>query len=93
MEEDKDCVDGTLYEETEKQVFYADIKTEQEGVFKGYASTFGNVDNGNDIVAKGAFTKSLAERPANKVKLLSQHKTDEPLEYLQKCLKIQKVFC
>jgi HK97 family phage prohead protease len=80
MEEDKDCVDGTcMCEETEKQVFYADIKTEQEGVFKGYASTFGNVDNGNDIVAKGAFTKSLAERPANKVKLLSQHKTDEPI--------------
>ena len=80
MEEDKDCVDGTcMCEETEKQIFYADIKTEQEGVFKGYASTFGNVDNGNDIVAKGAFTKSLAERPANKVKLLSQHKTDEPI--------------
>jgi len=80
MEEDKDCVDGTcMCEETEKQVFYADIKTEQEGVFSGYASTFGNVDNGNDIVAKGAFTKSLAERPANKVKLLSQHKTDEPI--------------
>jgi len=80
MEEDKDCVDGTcMCEETEKQVFYADIKTEQEGVFSGYASTFGNVDNGNDIVAKGAFTKSLAERPATKVKLLSQHKTDEPI--------------
>ena len=80
MEEDKDCVDGTcMCDETEKQVFYADIKTEQEGVFSGYASTFGNVDNGNDIVAKGAFTKSLAERPATKVKLLSQHKTDEPI--------------
>lgn len=80
IEEDKDCVDGTcMCDETQKQVFYADIKTEQEGIFSGYASTFGNVDNGNDIVAKGAFTKSLAERPANKIKLLSQHKTDEPI--------------
>ena len=80
LEEDKDCMDGSCgCGCTEKQVFYADIKTEQEGVFSGYASTFGNVDNGNDIVAKGAFTKSLAERPASKVKLLSQHKTDEPI--------------
>jgi HK97 family phage prohead protease len=80
LQEDKDCMDGTCgCESTEKQVFFADIKTEQEGVFSGYASTFGNVDNGNDIVAKGAFTKSLAERPARKVKLLSQHKTDEPI--------------
>ena len=42
-------------------------------------AAFGNVDNGNDIVAKGAFTKSLADRPASKIKLLSQHKTDEPI--------------
>tara|TARA_Y100001973_G_scaffold22839_1_gene34119 strand:- start:1171 stop:2319 length:1149 start_codon:yes stop_codon:yes gene_type:complete len=80
LEEDKDCMDGTCgCGCTEKQIFFAEIKTEQEGVFMGYASTFGNVDNGNDIVAKGAFTKSLAERPASKVKLLSQHKTDEPI--------------
>ena len=80
LEEDKDCMDSTCgCDSTEKQIFFADIKTEQEGIFSGYASTFGNVDNGNDIVAKGAFTKSLSERPANKVKLLSQHKTDEPI--------------
>ena len=80
LEEDKDCCDGTCgNHETEKQSFVAEIKAEDEGVFSGYASTFGNVDNGNDIVAKGAFTKSLAERPASKVKLLSQHKTDEPI--------------
>ena len=80
LEEDKDCCDGTCgNHETEKQSFVAEIKAEDEGVFSGYASTFGNVDNGNDIVAKGAFTKSLADRPASKIKLLSQHKTDEPI--------------
>ena len=50
-----------------------EIKAEDEGVFSGYASTFGNVDNGNDIVAKGAFTKSLVDRPASKIKLLSHN--------------------
>ncbi len=34
------------------------------GVVKGYASTFGNVDLGNDVVEAGAFTKSIAEMKA-----------------------------
>lgn len=32
-----------------------------EGAFKGYASTFGNKDLGDDIVMPGAFTKTLQE--------------------------------
>jgi phage head maturation protease len=31
----------------------------EDGRFSGYASVFGNVDGGWDVVAKGAFTKSL----------------------------------
>jgi len=34
-----------------------------EGSFKGYASTFGNKDLGDDIVMPGAFTKTLQENP------------------------------
>jgi HK97 family phage prohead protease len=29
------------------------------GIIKGYASTFGNVDRGNDVMVKGAFVKSI----------------------------------
>ncbi|HQS18786.1 HK97 family phage prohead protease [Reyranella sp.] len=50
-----------------------------EGEFEGYASIFGNEDYGRDIMVAGAFTKSLARRPAGKVKLLRQHYTDEPI--------------
>lgn len=32
----------------------------QEGFFEGYASTFGNVDFGGDIIQAGAFEKSLS---------------------------------
>ena len=28
-------------------------------IFEGYASTFGNVDLGDDVIAQGAFTKTL----------------------------------
>ena len=30
-----------------------------DGVFEGYASVFGVVDQGMDVVERGAFTKSL----------------------------------
>ncbi len=33
-----------------------------DGVFEGYGSIFGNVDHHGDIVAKGAFARSLAEQ-------------------------------
>ena len=49
------------------------------GRFEGYGSIFGNVDLGNDVIQAGAFTKSLRKRPADKVKLLYQHKSDMPI--------------
>jgi HK97 family phage prohead protease len=65
---------------------YIEINTElkategdDEGIFNGYGSIFGNKDLGNDIVEKGAFLKSLNDRGAKGVKLLWQHKTDQPI--------------
>jgi HK97 family phage prohead protease len=46
---------------------------DSEGVFEGYASTFGNRDLGGDIVEPGAFTKSLAAKGAKGVKMLLDH--------------------
>lgn len=41
---------------------------------EGYASTFGNVDNGGDVVVQGAFTKTLQERfPRGLIKFLIDH--------------------
>jgi len=51
----------------------------EDGTFEGYASTFGNVDNGADVVMPGAFTKSLTVRPANKIKMLWQHDSSSPI--------------
>lgn len=40
----------------------------------GYASTFGNVDLGGDVVLKGAFTKTLADDlPAGRIKVRRNH--------------------
>ena len=45
---------------------------DEDGTFEGYASVFNLVDNGMDVVARGAFMKSLGSR---KVKMLWQHDT------------------
>ena len=39
----------------------------------GYASTFGNVDLGGDVVMPGAFTKSIQTIKANGIPLLADH--------------------
>lgn len=49
------------------------------GVFEGYASLFGVVDLGRDVVMPGAFRDSLARRGVAGVKMLWQHKAAEPI--------------
>ena len=49
---------------------------DQDGVFEGYASVFGIVDQGMDVVERGAFMKSLGQR---NVKMLWQHNMAEPI--------------
>jgi HK97 family phage prohead protease len=49
------------------------------GEFEGYASTFGNEDQGQDVVCKGAFIKSLTQRPITRVKMLYEHDTTQPI--------------
>ena len=53
-------------------------EVEQDGMFEGYASTFGNVDLGADIVDKGAFKKSIRESKG-KIPILDHHNPYEQL--------------
>ena len=46
------------------------------GVIEGYGSVFSVVDDGNEIVMPGAFTKTLARQ---KVRMLWQHSMDKPI--------------
>lgn len=41
--------------------FKIDEANDSEGMIKGYASTFGNIDLGDDVVEKGAFKKTIKE--------------------------------
>ena len=52
---------------------FADAEAAARGEFTGYASTFGNVDLGGDVVEKGAFAATLARRGAGGVAMLWGH--------------------
>ena len=74
-------------EEEEKETEHIEITSEikaediekEDGTFIGYGSIFNNTDLGNDVVEKGAFTKSLGKTGPRGVKMLFQHKTDMPI--------------
>ena len=57
-----------------------DLKSVDEtGEFEGYASLFNREDLGNDIVLPGAFTKTLATRGIDAIRMLFQHNASEPI--------------
>lgn len=63
-----------------------DIKSR---VVTGYLSSFGNIDSDNDIIEKGAFTKSINER-FNEIFYLQQHDWSRPLGKFTKLVEDEK---
>jgi uncharacterized protein len=57
--------------EQKRAAFEIKKEPDQDGLFEGYASVFGIVDQGMDVVERGAFGKSLGS--GRKVKMLWQH--------------------
>lgn len=57
--------------------FELKIEPDDDGRFEGWASTFGNVDNGMDVIERGAFRKSIGS--GRKVKMLWQHDMSQPI--------------
>lgn len=61
----------------ERKGFALDIKTiSDDGLLEGYGSTFGNVDQGEDIVAPGAFTAWINTNAGKSLPMLFGHRTD-----------------
>lgn len=50
-----------------------------DGRFTGYASIFGAVDLGRDVIVPGAFAESLKKRGPAEVRMLFQHDPDQPI--------------
>jgi uncharacterized protein len=52
---------------------------DEDGTFEGYASVFGVMDLGHDVVMPGAFHETLNQRGSEGVKLLWQHDPRQPI--------------
>ncbi len=52
---------------------------EADGTFSGYASVFGAVDLGKDVVEPGAFARSLQKRKVGGIRMLYQHDPAQPI--------------
>lgn len=63
----------------QKRVVFDIDSISDEGAVVGYASIFGNVDGGGDVVLPGAFKKSLSARGSKPVKMLWNHFESFPI--------------
>jgi len=70
--------------------FHGYVTKADEGVVEAIVNVFGIVDYGNDIVQKGAFGKTIAER-WNKILILDQHNTDSVTHAVAKTLAIREL--
>ena len=76
-----DCIadQETKSEKIDVAFEYKADSMEEDGTFSGYGSIFGNKDLGGDVIVEGTFAKSIGRKGAKAVKLLYQHKSDEPI--------------
>jgi HK97 family phage prohead protease len=73
---------SALHRQTARETKFSPLDFKRlaaDGTFEGYASLFGKLDLGRDMVMPGAFAESLAQRGAAGVKLLYQHDPAEPI--------------
>jgi HK97 family phage prohead protease len=80
-------------DEIERKSFDVECKQEEAEdprflYFKGYASTYGNIDLGNDIIEKGAFAEALKSKM--EIPILSQHDLRVPIGISQKLYEDEK---
>lgn len=72
--------DARVFQGAEAKFMPLDLKSVgADGAFEGYASLFGREDLGRDVVVRGAFAESLAQRGASGVRMLFQHDPAQPI--------------
>ena len=64
---------------TVASVFAPRTRIEPDGTVEGYASLFGEIDQARDMVMRGAFAATLAQRGVSRIPMLFQHDPAEPV--------------
>jgi HK97 family phage prohead protease len=68
-----------MTEPTVASVFTPRTRIEADGTVEGYASLFGEIDASRDMVMRGAFRETLAQRGVRRIPMLFQHDPAEPV--------------
>jgi HK97 family phage prohead protease len=76
--------------EKKRSPFVATKIDEAEGIVESVVSVFGVIDEGNDRIWPGAFTKTIAEQ-GHKVRVLDQHRRDSTLAAVGKVLELREI--
>ena len=63
---------------------------EKEGIVEAIVAVIGNVDQGQDIIHSGAFTKTITENARN-IKVLDQHRTGSVRDIVGKPLEMREI--
>jgi HK97 family phage prohead protease len=66
-------------EPTVASTFAPRTTIDADGTVEGYASLFGEIDQARDMVMRGAFAATLAQRGVHRVPMLFQHDPAEPV--------------
>ncbi len=66
-------------EPTVASVFAPRTTIDTDGTVEGYASLFGEINSARDMVMRGAFAATLAQRGINRIPMLFQHDPAEPI--------------
>jgi len=75
----KHALPGSLDAEAPLDVALEIKEVSADGTFSGYGSMFNNTDLDRDVIAPGAFTKTLGKNAPKKIKLLWQHDPKQPI--------------
>jgi len=72
------------------QAFDIKIADADQGIVETVFAVMGNIDDGNDVLHPGAFTKTFTER-GHKVRVLDAHQTDSIMRVLGKPLELREL--
>jgi HK97 family phage prohead protease len=83
---------SNMEKQMERKTFHGFVTKadEEQGIVEAYFAVFGNIDQGNDVIHPGAFTKTFLER-GGKVRVLDNHRTDTIERAIGKPLLLKEV--
>ncbi|NIQ89322.1 MAG: hypothetical protein GWN93_09715 [Deltaproteobacteria bacterium] len=77
--------EGEMTDKMERKTFsgFVTKADEEQGIIEAFFAVMGNVDQGQDVIHPGAFTKTFSER-GGKVRVLDNHRTDSIMRAIGK---------